>query len=127
MVAARRGGTALRRLTKRSQFLRAARGQRASRRGFTLQATGSTDEVPGVGFTVTKKVGNAPERNRIRRRLREVARTCAERFAPQHDYVLIGRREALSLRFDVLVIELDAALRRVDQTSRSSETKADDA
>ena len=44
----------LRRLTRRSEFLRAARGQRAGRAGFSLQAIASEAEVPGVGFTVSK-------------------------------------------------------------------------
>ena len=67
----------LRRLTKRSEFLRAARGKRAGRSGFSLQAIASEGELPGIGFTVTKKMGNSPERNRIKRRLRAAVRACA--------------------------------------------------
>ena len=53
-----------------SEFLKAARGKRAGRSGFSLQAIASEGELPGIGFTVTKKIGNSPERNRIKRRLR---------------------------------------------------------
>jgi ribonuclease P protein component len=118
-VAAPLAGTTLRRLTRRSEFLRAAKGRRVARPGFSLQAAGSDQLAPGVGFTVTKKTGNAPERNRIRRRLRAAVQACATGFEPQHDYVLIGRREALSLAFETLTSELSAALKRVNATPRS--------
>jgi ribonuclease P protein component len=118
-VAAPGPGSALRRLTTRSEFLRAAKGRRVARPGFSLQSVDRDDPRPGIGYTVTKKTGNAPERNRIRRRLRAAAKACAAGFEPQHDYVLIGRREALGLDFVVLTSELTAALRRVNATSRS--------
>jgi ribonuclease P protein component len=106
----------VRRLLKRSQFLRAARGNRAGRAAFQLQAIGSDEDEPGIGFTVTKKTGNAPERNRIKRRLREAVRACQTRFQPRHDYVLVGRRDALTVPFDKLVTELSSALDRVHAT-----------
>lgn len=69
-----------------------------------------------MGFTVAKKVGTAVERNRIRRRLREVVRRSATgAFAAGHDYVLIGRRAVLSAPFDELMAELSGALRRIHQ------------
>ncbi len=105
----------VRRLIKRSQFLRAARGKRAGRSAFLLQATASETEEPGIGFTVTKKLGNAPERNRIKRRLREAARACEARFEPRHDYVLVGRRDALTIPFDRLVAELGSAVATIHQ------------
>lgn len=82
-------------LTKRADFLRAARARRQSTPSFTLQARQrDASEPPGlrVGFTCSKKVGNAVARNRAKRRLREVARL----VLPEHgrsgwDYVLIGR------------------------------------
>ncbi|MFP9136188.1 ribonuclease P protein component [Devosia sp. XGJD_8] len=104
---------ALRRLIKRSQFQRAARGNRAGRSAFGLQAIASEDAQPGVGFTVTKKTGNSPERNRIKRRLRAAVTACARDFAPHHDYVLVGRREALSEPFAKLVADLGALIVRV--------------
>jgi ribonuclease P protein component len=73
------------------------------------------DEGPvRVGFTVSKKVGNAVERNRVRRRLREIVRSAAKHLRAGHDYVLIGRRGALACPFDRLAVEFDRALRRVD-------------
>lgn len=69
----------------------------------------------GLGFTVSKKVGNAVERNRARRRLKaaaaEVMPYCASANA---DYVVIGRRSALARPFADLKADLDKALRRTD-------------
>jgi ribonuclease P protein component len=102
-----------RRLKKRSEFLRAARGRRVGKPALSLQAAGSEAAEPGVGYTVTKKTGNAPARNRIRRRLREAVRACAGQLEPQHDYVLVGRREALTIPFEKLLDELSAAITKV--------------
>jgi ribonuclease P protein component len=66
----------LRRLHKRAQFLNAAKGRRAGRTGFSLQSIDVPADQPGIGFTVTKKVGNAPQRNRIKRRLRAAVTAC---------------------------------------------------
>jgi ribonuclease P protein component len=67
-----------------------------------------------VGFTVSKKVGNAVERNRVRRRLREVVRHAGSTgVRPGFDYVLIGRRRALDLPFDRLIEDFGRALERV--------------
>jgi len=113
MPAAATGKTSLRRLTKRSQFLKAARGNRAGRPRFALQAVASESEAPGIGLTVSKQCGNAPERNRIKRRLRAATRACEDAFRPQHDYVLVGRREALAAPFDELIRDLGALIERV--------------
>lgn len=103
----------LRRLIKRSQFQRAARGNRAGRSAFGLQSVAAAEAEPGIGFTVTKKTGNSPERNRIKRRLRAAVTACARDFVPHHDYVLVGRREALSEPFAKLVADLGALITRV--------------
>jgi ribonuclease P protein component len=103
----------LRRLRRRSQFLRAARGNRAGRSAFGLQVIATEDELPGVGFTVTKKVGNSPERNRMKRRLRAAAAACAGDFRPGHDYVLLARREALSRPFAKMINDLSGLISRV--------------
>ena len=74
-----------------------------------------------VGFTVSKKVGNAVERNRVRRRLREVVRLASPSgMQPGYDYVLIGRRRALELPFDRLVEDFNRALVRVHATPAGS-------
>ena len=69
---------------------------------------------PRLGISVSKKVGNAVERNRVRRRLREIVRLSATaRFRSGHDYVLVGRRSALSLPFERMTQDFDQALRRL--------------
>lgn len=112
----------LRRLIKRSQFQRAARGNRAGRSAFGLQMVAVDAAEPGIGFTVTKKTGNSPERNRIKRRLRAAVTACARDFVPHHDYVLVGRREALSEPFAKLVADLGALIQRV-HTPRSTDER----
>lgn len=69
----------------------------------------------GLGFTVSKKVGNAVERNRARRRLKAVAAEVMPRCASANtDYVVIGRRAALTRPFAELKADLDKALRRTN-------------
>jgi ribonuclease P protein component len=103
------------RLRKRSQYLRVAKGARFHTKGFSLQS-GPGDE-PGVsqfGFTVTRKVGTAVERNRMRRRLREALRLAPDLASkPGHDYVILARREALHLPFAGLVRDLQTAIVRI--------------
>jgi ribonuclease P protein component len=116
MKAGPEGAVNLRRLTSRGEFLRAARGNRAGRPNLAVQAVASGRPLAGIGLTVSKKVGNAPQRNRVKRRLRAAARTCAEYFLPQHDYVLVGRREALAASFGELVADLEKLIARVGAT-----------
>ncbi len=103
------------RLRQRADFLAAAAGRKAPTPSFVLQARARADVGPArVGFTVSKKVGTAVERNRVRRRLRETVRAAqGAGMQPGHDYVLIGRRAALELPFDRLSEALAGALRRV--------------
>ena len=122
MTAMEQPTRSLRRLIKRSQFQRAARGNRAGRSAFGLQMVATEAAEPGIGFTVTKKSGNSPERNRIKRRLRAAVTACARDFIPHHDYVLVGRREALSEPFAKLVADLGALIQRV-HTPRSTDER----
>ena len=108
------------RLRQRADYLAAAKGVRAPAAAFTLQARLRGDTYPArVGFTVSKKVGHAVERNRVRRRLKEMVRLAAgERMQAGYDYVLVGRREALTLPFVRLAADLASALRRIHAEPR---------
>ena len=84
--------------------------------GFVLLARdrGDGDETVRVGYTVTKKVGNAVVRNRMKRRMRELARAALpDAGRPGHDYVLIGREGGIERNFGALGSELVKALARV--------------
>jgi ribonuclease P protein component len=93
------------RLKSRPEFLRMRSGERRRGAYFILEVLDrkAPDEPPRTGFTVTKKQGNSPERNRIRRRLREAVRLHG-RFAmlPGHDYVIVGHRDVLDASFEEL-------------------------
>jgi ribonuclease P protein component len=103
------------RLRRRMDFRAAARAMRTPGSAFVLQARRRQDQGGvRVGFTVSRQVGNAVERNRVRRRLRELVRLAtAGSLHPGHDYVLIGRRAVLNLPFGDMMTELAAALTRI--------------
>ena len=122
-------------LKRRSEFLRVRGGGRASMPAFVIEgkvrvsgpvnvaraddlagigAASAADGAPRFGFTVTKKLGNAVVRNRIRRRLRAAVGLLEPgRARPGYDYVVIAREAALVRPFAALKIDLDAALARV--------------
>jgi ribonuclease P protein component len=105
------------RLRQRADFLAVANGARVSAAAFVLQSLRRDDSGPvRVGFTVTKKNGTATERNRIRRRLRElVKRLEPVSMRPHSDYVLVGRRAALTKDFSSMLDDLRSALHRIDR------------
>jgi len=105
------------RLRQRADFLAVANGARANSAAFVLQSRRRDDDGPiRVGFTVTKKNGTATERNRIRRRLRElVKRLDVISMRPHTDYVLVGRRAALARDFATMLDDLRSALHRLDR------------
>ena len=100
-------------LTRRADFLAANRGLRIARPGFVLLARVNDSERIRFGITVTKKIGNAVVRNRMKRRFRELLRDLlpAEGLAG-HDHVLIGREGGVERDFAALRVELSAALAR---------------
>ena len=105
------------RLRQRADFLAVAHGARVSAAAFVLQSLRRDDGGPvRVGFTVIKKNGTATERNRIRRRLRElVKRLEPVSMRPHSDYVLVGRRAALTKDFSSMLDDLRSALHRIDR------------
>jgi ribonuclease P protein component len=105
------------RLRQRADFLAVANGARINAAAFVLQSRRRDDDGPiRVGFTVTKKNGTATERNRIRRRLREVVkRLDVITMRPHSDYVLVGRRAALTCGFTAMIEDLRSALHRLDR------------
>ena len=117
----------LARLLKRADFLRVA-GCRKKwvTPGLIVQAAPTAFTEPAVtvqvGFTTSKKVGSAVERNRARRRLRAaVAEIFPDNATPQQDYVVIGRRETLSRPYSLLLQDLRTALKRLGKSSEKAE------
>ena len=110
-------------LKDRADFLKAREGARSHERAFVLQLRQRNDHEDAglrVGFTVTKKVGNSVERNRIKRRLREAVRLAdIPDDCRNKDAVLIARRTALTCPFDSLVEAVNHGMRhaKFDQKS----------
>jgi ribonuclease P protein component len=116
------------RLRQRADFLAVASGARINAAAFVVQSRRRDDDGPiRVGFTVTRKNGTATERNRIRRRLRElVKRLDVISMRPHSDYVLVGRRAALTRGFSSMLDDLRSALHRLDrEPSRPSKALSD--
>jgi ribonuclease P protein component len=117
------------RLKKRADFLRAARGIRRVEGAITLEAcpTPEADAATGhvrIGFTASRKVGNAVIRNRAKRRLRAAASQVLPLLGRSgHDYVLVARGTTVARPFAALVTDITTALKAAH---RKLDTKAGD-
>lgn len=103
-------------LTKRADFLAANKGLRVARPGFVLLASPNSGKGKRLGITVTKRIGNAVVRNRMKRRFRALARDLLPELGlPDTDHVLIGREGGVERDFALLRAELTAAFARARQ------------
>ena len=111
-------------LKRRADFLRVRGGARCATAAFVLEAKPREPQSKAVnqarfGFTVTKRLGKAVERNRIKRRLRAAARDVhMHHVRAEFDYVVIARSSALDTAYSILVDDLTKALDRVHRASR---------
>jgi ribonuclease P protein component len=116
-------------LKKRAEFLRLRGGARFATPSFVLETRpratrppASEDTGARFGFTVTKKLGGAVVRNRIRRRLKAAVGLIAPLLArPNHDYVLVARPAAFERPFEMLKKDLERALQRVHHPAAAAE------
>jgi len=119
-------GRLLGRIKRRADFLRLnATARKWVGRGFVLQACPHLDQSTKtrVGFTVSRKVGGAVARNRAKRRLRALAdRVVTDMETPAADYVLIGRRETVTVPFSEMEQELRIALQELNKTTVKKDT-----
>lgn len=107
------------RLKKRREFLAVAKGKRQHTGLLTLQMAPSGRAGTRLGFTVTKKVGHATERNRIRRRLKEAARLDQAALGRDgHDYVVVARRDVLTAPFDTVRADIKRTFANVHMSKK---------
>ena len=100
-------------IKKRSDFLAANRGKRYATPGFVLLVRDRQDDSPAIrlGITITKKVGNAVIRNRMRRRFRALAQEMlSDKGKAGADHILIGRDSGIERDFDALRADMVKAL-----------------
>ncbi len=124
------------RLTRRAEFLKAARAPYQARTAVVVQARRRAEEESEytddtairTGFTATKKVGNAVVRNRAKRRLREAARLLLpDHGLPGHDYVFIARSGTLERPWAGLLDDVKAALVRLARPQPAANSRPDKA
>lgn len=102
------------RLKRRQDFRRVyQRGKSTANRAFVLCWRPNRSGVPRVGFSVSKKIGKAVERNRVRRKLREACRLEFGFFVPGYDYVLIARHGAKAATVESLRHKITGTLRQI--------------
>ncbi|AWW72824.1 ribonuclease P protein component [Erythrobacter sp. KY5] len=103
-------------ITRRADFVAANKGLRNAKPGFVLLTRPNDGEGMRYGITVTKKIGNAVVRNRMKRRFRELLRAALpEGGLANHDHVLIGRSGGVERDYSTMVEELHAALNRAQE------------
>ncbi|WP_264049583.1 ribonuclease P protein component [Methylobacterium flocculans] len=119
------------RLRRRAEFLAAASGRRFHNERLSAQGLVRADDAAvsddglRIGFTITKRVGHATERNRIRRRLRAaVAQAAGDLPARKADVVLVARRPALHAPFATLIDDLRRAVAVVTKPQSGKPTEA---
>jgi ribonuclease P protein component len=119
-------------LKTRAEFLRIRGGVKWSGTGFLIETKPALQPgPPRFGFTVTKKLGNAVVRNRIRRRLKEAVRlnqigpAAASGAQASYDYVIVARKAALVMPFEVLQRDLLAAWQRLHRSPKLPTRAAD--
>lgn len=122
------GSTKLETLPARKDFLAAARARKAVSPGLVLQmrarSSDHSDDPARVGYTASRKVGNAVIRNRARRRLRAAVNdVLAARALKGHDYVLIARAATAQRPYDALLADLASALDRIEKPGRAGKTR----
>lgn len=109
-------GTSITRLKKRSEFLACAKAPSCAKGAVVVQARprGDDSDLIRVGFTATKRIGGAVERNRAKRRMREAARLLLpEHGRPGHDYVIIARGGTITRPWARLLDDVKSALIRL--------------
>jgi ribonuclease P protein component len=121
-------GPQIERLKKRADFLACAQAPSCAKGAVVVQAR-PRDETPLIraGFTATKRIGGAVERNRAKRRMREAARLLLPELArPGHDYVFIARGGATTRPWARLLDDVKSALIRLaaDRDSRAQDVPA---